>query len=114
MYLGIGAAPEGVLAASALRCTGGFMQGRLVLDTPEKIERARKMGVADPTKKYDVTELAKGDNVVFCATGVTDGALLSGVKFGKHSIETETILYRAATGTTRRIKAIHSATKFGD
>jgi fructose-1,6-bisphosphatase II / sedoheptulose-1,7-bisphosphatase len=106
LYLGIGAAPEGVIAASALRCIGGQMQGRLILDTPEKRQRAADMGVTDPNKRYDMTELARGD-VIVAATGVTDGALLSGVRFGNNVIETETIVYRSATGTVRRIKAEH-------
>jgi fructose-1,6-bisphosphatase II / sedoheptulose-1,7-bisphosphatase len=106
IYLGIGAAPEGVIAAGALRCIGGQMQGRLVLDTEEKRERAKKMGVDDPEKKYNVDELARGD-VVVAATGVTDGALLAGVKFGSEIIETDTLVYRSATGTVRRIKAEH-------
>ncbi len=106
LYLGSGGAPEGVLAAGALRCVGGQMQGRLILDTPEKVERARTMGITDPNKKYDMKELASGD-VIVCATGVTDGALLSGVKFGKDVIETETIIYRSVSGTVRRIKGEH-------
>jgi fructose-1,6-bisphosphatase II / sedoheptulose-1,7-bisphosphatase len=106
LYLGIGAAPEGVIAAGALRCIGGQMQGRLILDTPEKRERAAKMGVADPDRKYDVTDLVRGD-VVVAATGVTDGALLTGVKFRGDLIETETLVYRSSTGTVRRIKAEH-------
>jgi fructose-1,6-bisphosphatase II / sedoheptulose-1,7-bisphosphatase len=106
IYLGIGAAPEGVLAAGALRCIGGQMQGRLILDTEEKRTRAAGMGVKDPDKKYDLTELASGD-VIVAATGVTDGALLKGVKFGKEVIETETIVYRSATGTVRKIQAEH-------
>ncbi|MCA3642426.1 MAG: class II fructose-bisphosphatase [Methylobacterium sp.] len=106
IYLGIGGAPEGVLAAGALRCVGGQMQGRLILDTPEKIARAATMGVKDPKKKYDLLELASGDTVV-AATGVTDGALLKGVKFSGDIIETETIVYRSLTGTVRRIQAEH-------
>jgi fructose-1,6-bisphosphatase II / sedoheptulose-1,7-bisphosphatase len=106
MYLGIGGAPEGVLAAGALRCVGGQMQGRLILDTPAKVERAAKMGVADPRKKYDMKELASGD-VIVCATGVTDGALLAGVKFGNGVVETESIIYRSLSGTVRRIRAEH-------
>ena len=77
IYMGIGAAPEGVLAAGALRCVGGQMQGRLILDTPEKRARAAEMGVKDPKRKYDMLDLASGD-VIVAATGVTDGALLSG------------------------------------
>ncbi len=106
IYLGIGAAPEGVLAAGALRCIGGQMQGRLILDTEEKRSRARDMGVKDPNKKYDMTEMASGD-VIVAATGVTDGALLDGVRFGPRVIETETIVYRSATGTVRKIRAEH-------
>jgi fructose-1,6-bisphosphatase II / sedoheptulose-1,7-bisphosphatase len=113
IYLGIGAAPEGVLAASALRCIGGQMQGRLILDTDEKRRRAAEMGVRDPNKKYDMTEMASGD-VIVAATGVTDGALLDGVKFGKEVIETETIVYRSVTGTVRKISAEHREfAKFG-
>jgi fructose-1,6-bisphosphatase II / sedoheptulose-1,7-bisphosphatase len=106
IYFGTGGAPEGVLAAGALRCVGGQMQGRLILDTEEKRERALKMGITDPNKKYDMTELASGD-VIVCATGVTDGPLLKGVKFGREVIETETVIYRSVTGTVRRIQAEH-------
>ncbi len=106
MYIGTGGAPEGVLAAGALRCVGGQMQGRLILDTEAKRERAFKMGIKDPTKKYDMRELASGD-VIVCATGVTDGALLRGVRFGHDVIETETVIYRSVTGTVRRIQAEH-------
>ena len=106
LYIGSGGAPEGVLAAGALRCVGGQMQGRLILDTEAKRERAAGMGISDPNKKYDMKELASGD-VIVSATGVTDGPLLSGVKFGKDVIETETVIYRSVTGTVRRIKAEH-------
>jgi fructose-1,6-bisphosphatase II / sedoheptulose-1,7-bisphosphatase len=106
IYLGIGGAPEGVLAAAALRCVGGQMQGRLILDTQEKADRAFKMGVKDPNKKYDMSEMASGD-VIVSATGVTDGALLSGVRMGKDVIETETIVYRSITGTVRKIHGEH-------
>jgi fructose-1,6-bisphosphatase II / sedoheptulose-1,7-bisphosphatase len=106
IYLGIGGAPEGVLAAGALRCVGGQMQGRLILDTPEKVARAAKMGVKDPKKKYELNELASGDTVV-AATGVTDGSLLRGVRFKGPIIETETIIYRSLTGTVRRIFGEH-------
>ncbi|HEX4767358.1 MAG TPA: class II fructose-bisphosphatase [Lichenihabitans sp.] len=106
LYLGSGGAPEGVLAAGALRCVGGQMQGRLVLDTPEKRARAAQMGISDPTKKYDMKDLASGD-VVVAATGVTDGPLLRGVRFGQNLIETETVIYRSVTGTVRKIHAEH-------
>ncbi len=106
IYMGIGGAPEGVLAAAALRCIGGQMQGRLILDTPEKVARAKTMGVDDPEKKYDMTELASGD-VLFAATGVTDGNILDGVKFGRGEIQTSTIVMRSSSGTVRVIKARH-------
>ena len=77
IYLGIGGAPEGVLAAAALACIGGQMQGRLVLDTEEKRERARKMGIKDPRKKYAIQDMVQGD-CVFSATGVTTGSMLQG------------------------------------
>ena len=106
IYLGVGGAPEGVLAAAALRCVGGQMQGRLILDTEAKRERAFKMGVTDPSKKYRMEELAAGD-VIVAATGVTDGALLQGVKFRGNVITTETIIYRSLNGTVRRIHGEH-------
>jgi len=106
LYLGIGAAPEGVLAAGALRCVGGQMQGRLILDTEEKRSRAAGMGVKDPNRKCAMQDLSSGD-VIVAATGVTDGALLKGVRFGPKVIETETVVYRSATGTVRRIHGEH-------
>ena len=106
MYIGTGGAPEGVLAAVALRCIGGQMQCRLILDTEEKRERARKMGVTDPRMIYGIEDMAKGD-CLFAATGVTDGSLLSGVKFRKDVIQTETVVMRSVTGTVRYIKAEH-------
>src|SRR6516165_3541440 len=107
MYLGTGGAPEGVLAAVALRCIGGQMQCRLILDTEEKRARAAKMGVNDPKLIYGIEDMAKGD-CLFAATGVTTGSLLSGVKFRKDSvIETETVVMRSVTGTVRTIKAEH-------
>ena len=106
IYMGIGGAPEGVLAAAALRCTGGQMQGRLILDTPEKVERAARMGIADPRKVYRTEEMARGD-VLFSATGVTDGNMLAGVKFGRNFITTHTIVLRSSSRTVREIKARH-------
>jgi fructose-1,6-bisphosphatase II / sedoheptulose-1,7-bisphosphatase len=108
MYLGSGGAPEGVLAAGVLRCVGGQMQGRLVLDSAAKVARAASMGIEDPKKKYALEELASGD-VMVCATGVTDGPLLFGVRFDKGEVETETLVYRSSTGTVRRIRATHRA-----
>jgi fructose-1,6-bisphosphatase II / sedoheptulose-1,7-bisphosphatase len=104
MYLGRGGAPEGVLAAAVLRCAGGQMQGRLVLETPEQRASALRHGLDDPRKKYSVAEMVTGD-VVVCVTGVTDGPLVDGVVFDKGRIETETLVYRSATGTVRCIGA---------
>jgi len=106
IYLGVGGAPEGVLAAAALRCVGGQMQTRLVLDTDERRERAAKMGVTDPRKKFQIEDMVRGD-CLFAATGVTDGRMLEGVKFGERLIETETLVMRSVTGTVRRIRAEH-------
>jgi len=106
IYLGVGGAPEGVLAAAALRCIGGQIQCRLVLDSEEKRERAAKMGVKDPRKKYDIEDMVRGD-CLFAATGVTDGSMLRGVKFRGDVIETETVVMRSVTGTVRWIRAEH-------
>jgi fructose-1,6-bisphosphatase II / sedoheptulose-1,7-bisphosphatase len=113
IYLGIGGAPEGVLAAAALRCIGGQMQTRLVLDTEQKRERAAKMGIKDPRKKYQIEDMVSGD-CLFAATGVTDGRMLRGVHFGRQAIETETVVMRSTTGTVRWIRAEHRhLDKFG-
>ena len=106
IYLGIGAAPEGVIAAGVLRCIGGHMQGRLILDSHDKRERAARMGISDPNRKYELHDMARGD-VIVAATGVTDGALLRGVRFKQGHVETETVVYRSATGTVRRIIGEH-------
>jgi fructose-1,6-bisphosphatase II / sedoheptulose-1,7-bisphosphatase len=106
IYIGIGGAPEGVLAAAALRCIGGQMQGRLILDTDAKRERAAKMGIKDPRKKYEMEDMVRGD-CLFSATGVTTGSLLRGVRFNNSTIETETVVMRSVTGTVRWIRAEH-------
>src|SRR5471030_1558645 len=106
IYLGVGGAPEGVLAAAALRCIGGQMQTRLIVDTEEKRERVAKMGIKDPRKKYQIEDMVRGD-CLFAATGVTDGAMLRGVIFGKDVIETDTVVMRSATGTLRRVIGEH-------
>jgi fructose-1,6-bisphosphatase II / sedoheptulose-1,7-bisphosphatase len=106
IYIGIGGAPEGVLAASALRCIGGQMQCRLLLDTEEKRSRAGKMGIKDPRKKYQIEDMVRGD-CLFSATGVTDGSFLRGVRFRGDVIETDTVVMRSATGTVRWIRAEH-------
>jgi fructose-1,6-bisphosphatase II / sedoheptulose-1,7-bisphosphatase len=106
IYLGIGGAPEGVLAAAALRCIGGQMQTRLVIDNEELRERTVKMGIKDPKKKYEIEDMVRGD-CLFAATGVTTGPMLLGVRFNKHTIETETVVMRSKTGTVRRVLAEH-------
>ncbi len=107
IYMGTGGAPEGVLAAAALRCTGGQMQGRLVLNDKEQCDRALKMGITDFAKKYSVEEMARGD-VVFSATGVTKGTMLNGIVTNAHEIWTDTVLMRSSTGTIRWIRARHT------
>jgi fructose-1,6-bisphosphatase II / sedoheptulose-1,7-bisphosphatase len=103
IYFGIGGAPEGVLAAAALRCIGGQMQGRLHPMKKEEEVRAAAMGVTDIKRKFSMSEMASGD-VIFSATGVTDGSLLDGVHFRGDFAETETVVLRSKTGTVRRIK----------
>jgi len=106
IYLGSGGAPEGVLAAAALRCIGGQMQGRLILDNEDKRARALKMGITEPGKKYRTEELASGD-VLFAATGVTDGSLLTGVRYRQTSVRTNTVVMRSWSQTVRWITAEH-------
>lgn len=107
MYMGIGGAPEGVLAAAALRCIGGQMQGRLIFAEEEEKARAKRMGISDFTRKYALGELAQGD-VMFAATGVTDGSMLKGVKRWAGGASTHSIVMRSATGTVRFIEANHN------
>jgi len=106
IYLGVGGAPEGVLAAAALRCIGGQMQTRLIINTEELRERTLKMGIKDPKKIYAIEDMVRGD-CLFAATGVTTGAMLNGVKFGKDVIETDTVVMRSVTGTVRRVIGEH-------
>ncbi len=107
IYMGSGGAPEGVLAAAALRCVGGQFKGRLLFRNDDERSRARKWGIADLDKIYDLEELAKGD-VIFAATGVTDGSLLAGVKRRRGGITTtESIVMRASSRTVRRVKSEH-------
>ena len=106
IYMGIGGAPEGVLAAAALRCIGGQMMGRLVFRNDDEKRRARAMGVADLKRKYSLHELAGGE-VMFCATGVTDGAMLRGVSRLPHGARTSSVVMRSRTGTVRMIEAEH-------
>ncbi|MBN9145891.1 MULTISPECIES: class II fructose-bisphosphatase [unclassified Novosphingobium] len=104
MYMGQGGAPEGVLAAAALRCVGGQFKGRLVFRNDDEKARAYKWGITDLNKIYDLTELAKGD-CIFAASGVTDGSLLKGVKRTRGGrLTTESVVMRASTGTVRWVK----------
>jgi fructose-1,6-bisphosphatase II / sedoheptulose-1,7-bisphosphatase len=107
IYLGSGGAPEGVLAAAALRCIGGQMQGKLILDSQAKRERAFAMGIEDPNRIYDASELASGD-VLFAATGVTDGTLIEGIRLRRNAVQTSTIVMRSWSQTIRWIKAQHA------
>lgn len=104
IYMGSGGAPEGVLAAAALRCIGGQIQGRLMPMKKEEEERAHKMGIKDINRKFKLEDMASAD-VVFSATGVTDGSLLDGVRFKGDFAETETVVMRSKSGTVRRIKS---------
>ncbi|HEY1607111.1 MAG TPA: class II fructose-bisphosphatase [Allosphingosinicella sp.] len=106
LYMGSGGAPEGVLAAAALRCVGGQFKGRLLFRNDAERARAAKWGVEDLNRIYDLHDLAQGD-VIFAATGVTDGSLLSGVKRRKHCISTESVVMRASTGTVRWVRGEH-------
>ncbi len=110
MLMGIGGAPEGVISAAAMRCLGGDFQGRLKFRNEEEKERARKMGVTDLNKKFKLADLASG-HVVFCATGITDGPLLKGVKLlADGRARTQSIVMRSQTGTIRSIEAHHNFT----
>jgi fructose-1,6-bisphosphatase II / sedoheptulose-1,7-bisphosphatase len=111
IYIGSGGAPEGVLSAAALRCTGGQMQGRLLFEDQAQIDRAATMGITEPNRKYEIAEMARGD-VMFAATGVTTGPMLRGVRrFGTGAI-THSIVMRSKSGTVRYVEAHHNfATK---
>jgi len=109
IYIGQGGAPEGVLAAAALRCIGGQMQGRLVFRNDDERMRAERIGVKDLDKKYRTIELASGD-VIFASTGVTTGSMLTGVIETPLHLTTETVVMRASTGTVRWIKTRHTKT----
>jgi len=107
IYMGSGGAPEGVLAAAALRCVGGQFKGRLLFRNDDERARARKWGITDLNKEYDLVELAKGD-CIFAATGVTDGSLLAGVKRRKNGVmTTDSVVMRASSGTVRWVKGEH-------
>ena len=102
MYMGSGGAPEGVLAAAALKCMGGQIQGRLLFRNDEERTRARRAGITDFDRKYDLSDMVMND-VVFAATGVTDGSIVRGARRDGEYLETETLLMRSRTGSVRRI-----------
>ena len=106
MYMGIGGAPEGVLAAAALRCMGGQMSGRLLFRDDDERSRAEKTGIRDLNRVYTLHEMVRSD-VIFAATGVTDGAILPGARVSEGFIETDTLLLRSRTGSRRRMQYRH-------
>jgi fructose-1,6-bisphosphatase II / sedoheptulose-1,7-bisphosphatase len=107
IYMGSGGAPEGVLAAAALRCVGGQMQGKLLFRNEDERGRARRWGITDLDRIYGLTDMAKGD-CIFAATGVTDGSMLKGVKRQKDGvITTQSVVMRASTGTVRWVSGEH-------
>lgn len=106
VLFGIGGAPEGVLAAAALRCVGGDLQARLVINSKDERERCETMGIKDPDKKWHLEELASGD-VMFAATGVTSGDILRGVRYFRGGAETHSLVMRSRTGTIRMIETKH-------
>ncbi len=103
MYVGIGGAPEGVLAASAIKCLGGQFQARLKIEDEDEIRRAKKLGITDFNKKYNINDLVKGD-VIFCLTGVTDGELVSGVRLKNKTYETETFALHYSQKFFKKVK----------
>ncbi len=112
IYLGSGGAPEGVLAAAALRCIGGQIQGRLLFRNEDEKGRARRCGIEDLNRVYDTLEMARGD-VMFAASGVTDGTMLRGVRRIGNSLHTHSIVMRSKTGTIRTIEAEHHIVRKG-
>ncbi len=108
VYIGSGGAPEGVLAAAALQCIGGSMLGRLTFRNDVERARAEKWGIADFNAVYTTDQLAKGDNVIFAATGVTDGTMVRGVRRTPDGAKTSTLVMRSKSGTVRHIEATHN------
>ena len=107
--MGTGGAPEGVITAAAIRCLNGYMVGRLVIDKPELEERISRMGIRDKNRVYEAEDLAPGNQLIFAATGVTDGALLKGVRFFGEGTRTSSIVLTLMTGKVRFIESIHLA-----
>jgi fructose-1,6-bisphosphatase II len=112
ILIGTGGAPEGVLAAAALKCMGGDVQGRLVPENEEQLRRCREMGIEDVTKVLNLDDLVRGDDAIFAATGVTEGELLRGVRFmGNSRARTHSVVMRAKTGTVRFVEAVHDLSR---
>jgi fructose-1,6-bisphosphatase class II len=105
--MGSGGAPEGVITAAAIRCLNGYMQGRLVVNTPELEERVAGMGIKDKDRIYEAEDLAPGKQLIFAATGVTDGALMRGVRFFGEGTRTSSLVVTLRTGKVRFIDSIH-------
>jgi len=105
--MGSGGAPEGVITAAAIRCLNGYMQGRLVIDKPELEERIARMGIKDKNRIYEAEDLAPGKQIIFAATGVTDGALMKGVRFFGEGVRTSSVIMTLRTGKVRFIDSIH-------
>ncbi len=105
--MGSGGAPEGVLTAAAMRCLNGYMQGRLVVNKPELEERIARMGIKDKDRIYEAEDLAPGKQIIFAATGVTDGALMRGVRFFGEGTRTSSVILTLNTGKVRFIDSIH-------
>ncbi|MBM3601060.1 MAG: class II fructose-bisphosphatase [Alphaproteobacteria bacterium] len=110
IYMGSGGAPEGVLAAAALRCIGGQMQGRLLFRNDDEKGRAQRCGIKDFNRKYTMLDMARGD-VMFAATGVTDGTMLRGVRRFGHGASTHSLVMRSKTGTVRYVETHHDFTR---
>ena len=108
LYIGTGGAPEGVLAAAALQCTGGHMLGRLIFRNKDEIARAEKWGISDLNRIYATNDLSRAENVMFAATGVTDGTMLKGVLRRPGQAVTHSIVMRSKSGTIRRVEAHHN------
>ncbi|CVK18696.1 MULTISPECIES: class II fructose-bisphosphatase [Sporomusa] len=111
MLLGIGGAPEGVLAAAAIKCLGGDMQAKLWAESDNDIVRAKEMGITDINKVFTLDDLVKGDEVIFAATAITQGDLLNGVRYFGGGARTHSLVMRASTGTVRFVDAIHKFEK---
>ncbi len=114
ILMGVGGAPEGVVASVALKCLGGEIQGRLKFRNDDERKRAQKMGIKDLNQKFMMNDLVKSDEAMFSATGVTDGTILKGVRFTSHGAITHSIVMRAKTKTVRFIEAHHKFEHFPD